>query len=100
MRKLKPITVKEVKIENLELFTFLKFTTSDHDKDKSLWISTKDLKNFYLDKYLHLGINKSNVDDFLLQKDVKYKLTNEDVENFLNYYLYDNVIYKEQTYNT
>ena len=44
MRKLKPITVKEVKIENLELFTFLKFTTSDHEKDKSIWVSTKAFK--------------------------------------------------------
>ena len=100
MRQIKPLTVRETKVESLELFTQIKFNTTITGNDKTIWVSSQVLKQYFLDKYAHLGINKVNVDDFLLRKDPKYKVESEDIEKFLIHYLYDNVIIKEETYNT
>lgn len=99
MRQIKPINILDVKVESLELFTFISFTTKTSGTEKSLWLPTKNIKDYFLVNHGHLGINKTNIDDFLLKKDPKYKLTKEHIEEFLNFYLYDNVIIKEQQLN-
>lgn len=45
-------------------------------------------KDWILENYKHRGINKENYSDFINSLDVKHKLTEEHVINFLQWFYY------------
>ena len=85
-------TFKNVEIIDVALEKFqinIKFNFNNSPTTKHIWIMLSIFRNYFLDKHKQYGINETNVDDFINQKDAKYKLTDEDVQKFIFYYLYD-----------
>ena len=85
------INVVECTIEN-SITTMIKFECNN--EHRMLWVPTSYFKQFFIDEYKHLGITISNVEDFIKGDDPKYKISNDDVEYYLDKYLYNNVEFK------
>jgi hypothetical protein len=86
--KSKYINVIEIIFEN-SIETRITFKTKE--KEKTLWVPTPHIKDFFIERYKHLGINSTNIEDFIAQTDPKYKITKDDMEYFLDKYLFENV---------
>ena len=89
MLRYKSENIIVVKVLREDLFINISFHTPNTEKERILLIYTKTFENYFLENYKHLGINTTNVEDFITKKDPKYKLELEDVEKFLDKYLYD-----------
>jgi len=95
----KYITVTGITRENNGIFTIISFYTVSEEKEKRVIVHTKAIEAYFIDKYKHLGINATNVKDFLTKDDPKYKVELEDVEKFMDNHLYDAAI-KEDVQET
>ena len=67
--------------------TTIKF--GNEDKPKEIIVRNIFIVDFFTTHYKHRGINSTNVEDFLNRTDAKYKVELEDIERFLDEYLYD-----------
>ena len=85
------ITVLNLKRENNGIFTVISFYTSSQEEEKTIVVHTNIVESYFIETHKHLGINSTNVKDFLTDKDPKYKVEIEDVEKFLDKYLYDGI---------
>lgn len=85
--KSKYITVTAFTVENT-ITTRIEFQL-DSTHNRTVWIPTPAVRIFFLYNYKHLGITDSNVDDFMKEKDVKYKIDASDIEYFLDEYFYE-----------
>lgn len=85
--KSKYINVEEAVRESYT--TTIKFRNPTTKKLDEIIIRNIFIEDYFLNNYKHLGINATNVVDFLNRTDAKYKIELEDIEKFLDTYLYN-----------
>jgi len=80
------MTIEVFDLEDSENLIRIVYKNKLEDKDKTIWVSSPDAQEFFVERFKHNGISKTNVIDFMKKEDVKYKMEDYHVIELLKHY--------------